>query len=73
MTIDKSLKRKGRLVRQRNVLTRTERIEKMQYEDRWEEGQSPFGLPKMRVVKLTSGKKKKKKKEDEEGEEATEA
>lgn len=66
MTIDKSLKRKGRLSRSRNVLKRDERIEKMQYEDRWIEGQSPIGLPKTRVVKTVIGKKKKKAKDEEE-------
>ena len=43
MTIDKSLRRKGRLERARNVLKRSERIEKLEFEDRWEDGQSPFG------------------------------
>ena len=65
VTIDKSLQRKGRLVRTRNVLTRHERIEKLQSDERWIEGQSPFGLPKIRVIKAVLGKKKKKKtKED---------
>ncbi len=66
MTIDKSLKRKGRLSRSRNVLKRGERIAKMQEDDRWDEGRSPFGLPKIRVVKSTIGKKKKKKEVAEE-------
>lgn len=69
MTIDKSLKRKGRLSRSRNVLKRGERIVKMQEDDRWDEGRSPFGLPKIRVIKSTVGKKKKKKAAEEEGEE----
>ncbi|MBQ11648.1 MAG: small basic protein [Planctomyces sp.] len=67
MSIDKSLRRAGRLLRTRNVLKRTERIEKLEFEDRWQEGQSPFGLPKVRVIKSTIGRKKKKKKEEEEG------
>ena len=68
MTIDKSLKRKGRLLRTRNVLKRGERIDQLQFEERWQEGQSPFGLPKVRVAKATVGRKKKKKaKEEEEG------
>ena len=65
MTIDRSLKTKGRLVRSRNVLKRGERIERLQFEDRWEEGQSPLGLPKVRVIKAVLGKKKKKKPKDE--------
>ena len=78
MTIDKSLRRRGHLLRARNVLKRSERIEKLEFEDRWKDGQSPFGLPKVRVVKSSLGRKKKKKKEEEEelleeGMEATEA
>lgn len=64
MSIDKSLKRKGRLARTRNVLQRHERIAQMQADDRWLDGQSPFGLVKLRVVKLVIGKKKKKKAAD---------
>lgn len=66
MTIDKSLQRKGRLVRARNVLKRGERIEQMKLEDRWQEGRSPLGLPKVRVIKAVVGKKKKKKTKEEE-------
>ena len=65
MTIDKSLRRAGRLVRSRNVLKRGERIAQMQTEDKWIEGQSPIGLPKTRVPKTTVGKKKKKKAKEE--------
>lgn len=65
MTIDKSLKRGSRLVRSRNVLKRGERIARLQVEDRWEDGQSPLGLPKVRVIKTVVGKKKKKKKKDD--------
>ncbi len=61
MTIDKSLKRKGRLARTRSVLSRDERIKQMKADDRWTDGQSPFGLPKLRIVRLVVGKKKKKK------------
>ena len=69
MTIDKSLQRKGRLVRARNVLKRGERIEQLQFEDRWDEGRSPLGLPKVRVMKTVVGKKKKKKSKEDEDEE----
>lgn len=62
MSIDKSLRRKNQLARSRNVLTRTERIKVMQGDDRWTEGRSPFGLPKVRVMKV--GKKTKAKKEE---------
>lgn len=52
MSIDPSLKIRGALTRQRNVLTRDERIKILKDQDRWEEGQPVLGLPK------TSGKKK---------------
>ena len=51
----------------RSVLTRAERLERLKETDRWSEGQSPLGLPKVRVKKLSLKKKKKKSKEDEEG------
>lgn len=65
MTLDKSLQRKGRLVRSRNVLKRGERIDQLKSEERWQEGQSPFGLPKVRVIQTVVGKKKKKKTKEE--------
>lgn len=67
MTMDKSLHVSKGLIRARSVLTRAERIERLKAADRWSEGDSPFGLDKVRVYKL-SLKKKKKKKEDEEEE-----
>ena len=71
MTMDKSLRARQGLIRSRSVLTRGERIERLKAADRWEEGDSPFGLAKVRVYKLAMKKKKKKKKE-EEGEEGGE-
>jgi small basic protein (TIGR04137 family) len=68
MTMDKSLKIRRGLARSRSVLTRAERIERLKAADRWKEGDSPFGLDKVRVFKLAL--KKKKKKEEEEGETA---
>ena len=65
MTIDKRLRRRGQLARSRNVLKRAERITQMEFEDRWEEGRSPFGLPKVRVIKMVVRKKKKKKAKEE--------
>ena len=49
MSIDKSLKLGNRLVRARSVLSRAERIATLRDSDRWEEGRSIFGLPKVRV------------------------
>ena len=67
MTLDRSLKGKGRLSRARSVLSRDERIAKLREEERWTEGRSPFNLPKIRVAKAASGKKKKAKEEGEAG------
>ena len=74
MTIDKTLKVARGLVRSRSVLTRAERLEKLKEQERWADGDSVYGLPKVRVKKLQLKKKKKvKKAEDEEGEGTTEA
>jgi small basic protein (TIGR04137 family) len=72
MTMDKSLKIRAGLARARSVLNRAERIQRLTAADRWKEGDSPFGLAKVRVFKLEM-KKKKKKKEEEEGAEGAAA
>lgn len=71
MTIDKSLKVRAGLIRSRSVLTRAERLTRLLDADRWQEGDAVFGLPKVRVIKVSLKKKKKVKKVDEE-EEGTE-
>ena len=71
MSIDKSLRRKNTLARARNVLTRGERIKVLQEEERWQDGRSPFALPKVRVLKIVT--KKKAKKEEEKAEEGAPA
>lgn len=65
MSIDKSLKRKSGSSSNRSVLTRAERIIALKEADKWKEGQSPFGLPKVRVMKIVLKKAKKEKSEDE--------
>jgi small basic protein (TIGR04137 family) len=65
VTIDKSLRGKGRLARARNVLKREERMALLKADDRWQEGRSPLGLPKVRVIATALGKKKKKKAKEE--------
>ena len=70
MTLDKSLKVKRGANRNRSVMTRVERLERLKEADRWKEGDSPLGLPKVRVRKLAMKKKKKKAKEGEEGDAA---
>jgi small basic protein (TIGR04137 family) len=57
MSIDRTLKIKGALSRHRNVLTRTERIEKLKDEERWSDEQSVFGLPKVVHRKSHAGRK----------------
>ncbi len=69
MSIHKSLKPGGRLKRQRSVLTRTERLDKLKDEERWKDGSSVFGLPKVKVFKV---KKKKAVKKEVEAEGAVE-
>jgi small basic protein (TIGR04137 family) len=64
MTIDKSLKVKAGAIKNRNVLTRAERITKLIEADRWKEGDKVLGLPKVRVVKISMKKKKKAKAEE---------
>ena len=66
MTLDKSLKIRTGSLSERNVLTRIERLKKLEETDRWAEGDSVFGLAKVRVEKLALKRKKKVKKEDEE-------
>ncbi len=65
MTIDKSLKVRRGMISNRNVLTRIERLEKLKEQDRWNEGDSILGLPKVRVQKVSLKKKKKVKKEED--------
>lgn len=59
MSIDRSLKIKGALTRHRNVLTRAERIAQLKEEERWSEGDSLFGLPKVAHRKSHAGRKEK--------------
>lgn len=73
MSIDKSLRRKNSLARARSVLTRGERIQKLKEQEKWVEGRSPFGLPKVRVVRLVVKKSKKEKAADAAAEKGGEA
>ena len=50
MSIHKSLKLKDTLARKRSVLTRWERIVSLKKAERWEDGDSVMGLPKVRTV-----------------------
>ena len=66
MTIDKSLKVRRGLIKNRSVLSRAERLAKLAETERWKEGDPVLGLPKVRVQKLSLKKKKKVKKEEDE-------
>lgn len=61
MSIDKSLKTKGKLVRPRNVFTRIERIKILKGEGKWEPTMSVFGIPKVKALKLKRKTKSEKK------------
>lgn len=67
MSLDKSLKTSASLARHRNVLRRSERIDILKDEERWQEDQNPVGLPKVAHRKVAVGGKEKKgpKKEEE--------
>lgn len=60
MSIHKSLVSGARLRRQRNVLSRWERIERLREEERWDDGRSVFALPKVKVTHHKRHKKVKK-------------
>ena len=66
MTMDKSLKVQAGAIKTRNVLTRAERISKLQESSRWTDESTVLGMPKVRVLKVSMKKKKKVKKEEEE-------
>lgn len=57
MSLDPSLKVKGALTRHRNVLTRSERVEKLKEDEKWEAGASVLGLPKVAHRKSHAGRK----------------
>ena len=63
MTIDKSLGVSRGSISNRIVLTRAVRLTILAEDERWTEGDSPLGLPKVRVEKVALKRKKKVKKE----------
>ncbi len=71
MSLDRSLKGKGALGRHRNVLKRSERLDILKDEERWDESKSVFGLPKV-VVRKAAKKKGPEKKQEEAAAAATE-
>ncbi len=73
MSIHKSLKLKNSLARPRSVLTRWERIEKLQEQERWSPGDAVLGLPKVRTKFKVRSRKSIKKAEAEAGAEEKDA
>ena len=65
MSIHSSLSGGNRLVRHRNVLTRGERLTRLEDEGRWAEGDAVTHLPKVRSIKVVLKKKKKAKEEED--------
>lgn len=66
MSIHSSFRTGGASAKHRNVLSRLERLEKLEAADRWNATEDGlFGMPKVRSIKVAM-KKKKKKKDDEE-------
>ncbi|MCH7504434.1 small basic protein [PVC group bacterium] len=63
MSLHPSLKAAGQGKSHRNVLKKFERIELLKEQKRWSEGDSIFGIPKVRSIKL---RKKKAAKTEEE-------
>jgi len=49
MSVHKSLKLKNTLIRERNVLTRAERLIVLKDQGRWKDGEPIYGLPKTRT------------------------
>ena len=67
MSIHSSFRSGGAAAKHRNVLTRLERLEKLEEAGRWNAAEdSLFGLPKVRSIKVAMKKKKKKNEEEEE-------
>lgn len=61
MSLDRSLRLQSTLVRHKNVLNRTERLARMQEQERWTEDSRILGMPKVgnRKAKATAKKKAK--------------
>jgi small basic protein (TIGR04137 family) len=65
MTLDKSLKVRAGAIKTRNVMTRAERIKRLQDLNKWSDDSIVLGMAKVRVPKISLKKKKKVKKEEE--------
>lgn len=72
MSIDKSLRTTGKLVRPRNVFTKVERIKLLKAEGKWNPAMSVFGIPKVKTIKIKRKAKSEKKESKAEGAAAAE-
>ncbi len=55
MSMDKSLKKGGGLVRARNVLKRAERLALLQEDEKWKPEQGVYNVPKTKYRNLAPG------------------
>ena len=58
MSQHSSLKFGSKDKQHRSVLSRAERIKKLKEEDKWQEGNSVFGLPKVKILRFKIKKEK---------------
>ncbi|MFC1594493.1 small basic protein [Candidatus Omnitrophota bacterium] len=58
MSIHRSLRGSEKDKQQRSVLKRIEKIKHLKEKDEWNEGDSVFGLPKIKIVKIKFKKEK---------------
>lgn len=58
MTMHPSLKQGDNLATQKTVLSRLDRIKLLQSNKEWSEDSSVTGLPKVKILKVKTGKKK---------------
>ena len=56
MSMDKSLRKGGGLVRSRNVLTRPERLAILQEDNSWTPEKGVYNVPKTKYRRLAAGK-----------------
>lgn len=61
MSIDKSLISRNKLIRERNVYSKDERIAILKKDGRWKDDESVFGLKKVKVLHRLKHKVKKEK------------
>ena len=59
MGLHSSLKQGDKLTSARSILKRAERIKWLMERELWTEEKRPFGLPKIKVIKLKTSKKEK--------------